>query len=68
MSEIMSVVEAAKTYAQQNKSWIILPLHSALSVEEQEKVFELANLYSYALFSRALDKREYLVIIRDIFC
>ena len=48
MSEIMSVVEAAKTYAQQNKSWIILPLHSALSVEEQEKVFEL-KIYTVML-------------------
>nr|KAG5694320.1 hypothetical protein BaRGS_035188 [Batillaria attramentaria] len=40
MTEIMKVVEAAKLYAQQMKRWIILPLHSALSVEEQEKVFD----------------------------
>lgn len=38
LSEIMSVVDAARALAQQTKSWIVLPLHSALSVEEQEKV------------------------------
>ena len=38
MSEIMSVVEAAREYAQRTKKWIILPLHSALSVAEQDKV------------------------------
>ncbi|XP_070213312.1 probable ATP-dependent RNA helicase DHX34 isoform X2 [Littorina saxatilis] len=40
MTEIMSVVEAARMYGQQTKRWIVLPLHSALSVEEQEKVFD----------------------------
>ncbi|XP_059177423.1 probable ATP-dependent RNA helicase DHX34 isoform X2 [Physella acuta] len=40
MSEIMAVVEAAKAYAQQMKRWIVLPLHSALSIEEQDKVFD----------------------------
>ena len=38
MSEIMSVVEAARMYAEQSKGWIILPLHSALSIPEQDKV------------------------------
>ncbi|XP_035824394.1 probable ATP-dependent RNA helicase DHX34 isoform X2 [Aplysia californica] len=42
MSEIMAVVEAARAYAQQMKRWIVLPLHSALSVEEQDKVFDIA--------------------------
>ena len=37
MSEIMAVVDAAKAYAQQMRRWIVLPLHSALSVEEQDK-------------------------------
>ena len=36
------MVEAAKAYAQQMKRWIVLPLHSALSVEEQDKVFDIA--------------------------
>lgn len=42
MSDIMSVVEAAKEYAQKVKSWIVLPLHSALSIAEQDKVFDYA--------------------------
>ncbi|KAK7086410.1 DEAH (Asp-Glu-Ala-His) box polypeptide 34 [Halocaridina rubra] len=41
MSEITTVVEAAKLYAQQTSRWIILPLHSTLSVSEQEKVFDM---------------------------
>ncbi|XP_045216497.2 probable ATP-dependent RNA helicase DHX34 [Mercenaria mercenaria] len=42
LSEIMAVVEAARALSQQTKTWIVLPLHSALSVEEQEKVFDIA--------------------------
>lgn len=42
MSEIMSLVEAVKDYAQKVKSWIVLPLHSALSIAEQDKVFDYA--------------------------
>ena len=38
MSEITSVVESAKIYAAQTKGWIVLPLHSALSIAEQDKV------------------------------
>ncbi len=38
LKEIMSVVDAAKGYAQKTKKWIILPLHSSLSVAEQDKV------------------------------
>jgi HrpA-like RNA helicase len=38
MSEISAVVDAAEEYAQQTQRWIILPLHSALSIEEQDKV------------------------------
>ena len=38
MTEIMSVVEAAKAYAEHTQHWIILPLHSALSVADQDKV------------------------------
>ena len=40
MTEIMTIVDAAKQYASKNKRWIVLPLHSALSVAEQEKVFD----------------------------
>lgn len=42
MADITSVVEAANEYAQKVKSWIILPLHSALSIAEQDKVFDFA--------------------------
>ena len=38
MSEISAVVDAAREYAQRTRRWIILPLHSALSVDEQDKV------------------------------
>ncbi len=38
LTEIMTVVEAAKQYAQKNKNWIVLPLHSTLSIAEQDKV------------------------------
>lgn len=41
MAEITTVVAAAKEYAQQSRRWIILPLHSSLSVEEQDKVFDV---------------------------
>lgn len=42
MAEIMAVVEAARAYAEHNRKWIILPLHSSLSIEEQDKVFDIA--------------------------
>lgn len=42
MTEILTIVEAAHEYAQQTKKWIILPLHSALSVDQQDKVFDIA--------------------------
>ena len=58
MSEITAVVNAAKEYAQQSRRWIILPLHSSLSVEEQDKVghfmcFTLDINYAWPLVSRS---------------
>jgi HrpA-like RNA helicase len=38
MSEITAVVEAAKSYSQETQGWIILPLHSTLSLADQDKV------------------------------
>ena len=38
MNEISILMEKAKEYAQQTKKWIVLPLHSALSIDEQDKV------------------------------
>ena len=36
------MMEAAKEYATQTRAWVILPLHSALSIEEQDRVFDVA--------------------------
>ena len=41
MAEIQGVMEAAQSYAQETQRWIVLPLHSALSLEEQDKVIFL---------------------------
>ncbi|GFS52184.1 probable ATP-dependent RNA helicase DHX34 [Trichonephila clavipes] len=42
MTEISIVEEAAKAYAEKSSKWIILPLHSTLSIEDQDKVFDIA--------------------------
>lgn len=41
-AEIEEVGERLKTYAEQNCKWIILYLHSALPITEQDKVFDIA--------------------------
>ncbi|XP_072611909.1 probable ATP-dependent RNA helicase DHX34 isoform X2 [Vulpes vulpes] len=38
MAEISSVLEAAQTYASRTQRWVVLPLHSALSVADQDKM------------------------------
>ncbi|XP_011135591.1 probable ATP-dependent RNA helicase DHX34 [Harpegnathos saltator] len=40
MNEITTVVDAAKEYSKKKNNWIILPLHSTLSIAEQDKVFD----------------------------
>jgi HrpA-like RNA helicase len=43
LNEIQTIVESAKEYSERNeKNWIILPLHSTLSMQEQDKVFDYA--------------------------
>uniref|UniRef100_A0A452S290 Probable ATP-dependent RNA helicase DHX34 n=1 Tax=Ursus americanus TaxID=9643 RepID=A0A452S290_URSAM len=42
MAEIGSVLEAAQAYAGRTQRWVVLPLHSALSVADQDKVFDVA--------------------------
>uniref|UniRef100_A0A1I8NLN9 ATP-dependent RNA helicase DHX34 n=1 Tax=Stomoxys calcitrans TaxID=35570 RepID=A0A1I8NLN9_STOCA len=42
VNEITTVCDAAKEYAEQQSHWIILPLHSGLSLAEQDKVFDYA--------------------------
>nr|XP_060639692.1 probable ATP-dependent RNA helicase DHX34 [Anolis sagrei ordinatus] len=41
VAEIGAVMEAAQTYATHTQRWVVLPLHSTLSVAEQDKVFDL---------------------------
>ncbi|KAH7710015.1 SMGL-2 protein [Aphelenchoides avenae] len=42
IAEINTVAEALKEYAEFSKRWIVLILHSTLSVEEQNKVFDIS--------------------------
>ncbi|XP_041090388.1 probable ATP-dependent RNA helicase DHX34 isoform X3 [Polyodon spathula] len=42
VSEISTVLEAAQTYATHTRNWIVLPLHSTLSVTDQDKVFDIS--------------------------
>nr|KAF6272643.1 DExH-box helicase 34 [Myotis myotis] len=42
MAEISAVLEAAQPYASHTQRWVVLPLHSALSVADQDKVFDVA--------------------------
>ncbi|KAM8952308.1 putative ATP-dependent RNA helicase DHX34 [Pelodytes ibericus] len=42
VTEISSVLEAVQVYATHTQRWITLPLHSTLSIAEQDKVFDLA--------------------------
>ncbi|XP_053461455.1 probable ATP-dependent RNA helicase DHX34 isoform X2 [Nycticebus coucang] len=42
MAEISAVLEATQTYASHTQRWVVLPLHSALSVADQDKVFDVA--------------------------
>ncbi|XP_010002505.1 PREDICTED: probable ATP-dependent RNA helicase DHX34 [Chaetura pelagica] len=41
VAEIGAVLEAAQTYATHTQRWVVLPLHSTLSVTEQDKVFDV---------------------------
>lgn len=37
-SEISALTDAVKEYAEIKQNWIVLPLHSSLSLEDQDKV------------------------------
>ncbi|NWY08210.1 DHX34 helicase, partial [Nothoprocta ornata] len=41
VAEIGAVLEAAQPYAARTQRWVVLPLHSTLSVAEQDKVFDV---------------------------
>lgn len=47
MAEITAVVDAARVYCEKVDSWIILPLHSSMSLTEQDKVMFTSNMYEY---------------------
>ncbi|CAH0399530.1 unnamed protein product [Chilo suppressalis] len=40
VQEITAICDAAQQYAEKTKKWIVLPLHSGLSLIEQDKVFD----------------------------
>ncbi|XP_043390402.1 probable ATP-dependent RNA helicase DHX34 isoform X2 [Chelonia mydas] len=41
VAEISAVLEAAQAYATHTQRWVVLPLHSTLSIAEQDKVFDM---------------------------
>lgn len=51
MSEITAVVEATKEYSLQKQNWIILQLHSTLSISEQDKVSLKENIFQKYLLN-----------------
>ncbi|KAK9901707.1 hypothetical protein WJX75_009557 [Coccomyxa subellipsoidea] len=42
MDDISTVAEHLREHAERSRRWLVLPLHSALSMEEQDKVFDIA--------------------------
>uniref|UniRef100_A0A8C5H3B2 RNA helicase n=1 Tax=Gouania willdenowi TaxID=441366 RepID=A0A8C5H3B2_GOUWI len=42
MAEISTIQEACQVYATHTRRWIILPLHSTLSIAQQDKVFDIS--------------------------
>ena len=42
IKEITTIVDACKEYSERNNNWIVLPLHSTLSLADQDKVFDYA--------------------------
>lgn len=42
LNEITTIVDAANEYAAAKNNWIVLPLHSSMSIADQDKVFDYA--------------------------
>ncbi|XP_053209462.1 probable ATP-dependent RNA helicase DHX34 isoform X2 [Panonychus citri] len=42
LTDIQTIADHCKPYAGESRRWIILPLHSSLSLEEQDRIFDLA--------------------------
>lgn len=45
--EITAVVEAAQLYNEKVQTWCILPLHSSLSLVEQDKVINFNHIHPF---------------------
>ena len=41
INEIMTLFDAIQLYAAESNKWIVLPLHSSLSIEQQDAVFNI---------------------------
>ena len=41
LNEIGTVAEALREYAAKTRRWVVLPLHSSLSADDQDRVFDL---------------------------
>lgn len=59
MAEISTVLDAAQAYASLTQRWVVLPLHSALSVADQDKVLSAACKAGWAGVSRPGSKCSY---------
>ena len=42
IKDITTIAEACQDYAEKKGHWIVLPLHSTLSIQDQDKVFDYA--------------------------
>lgn len=49
-SEISALTDAVTEYSQIKQNWIVLPLHSSLSLEDQDKViFKFSNVWTLCI-------------------
>jgi HrpA-like RNA helicase len=45
LADITALSEALRPYAADTRRWVVLPLHSSLAVEQQDKVFDAGELH-----------------------
>lgn len=65
LNEIQSVVDAAKEYSEKDQNWIVLPLHSSLSMQDQDKVFDYApDGMRKCIVSTNIGKSRFIVELR----
>lgn len=68
MSEITAVVDAAKEYSKKDNSWIVLPLHSTLSIADQDKVYTIGTSNSIKIFYSSQTRSFTYCIFKVIQC